>query len=58
MPPPEMFGVSVGDQRLGSRAAPASSASDSSALPMRKRICDRREPVRTTIGKVRGLTSR
>ncbi|SPU63247.1 Uncharacterised protein [Brucella melitensis] len=35
-----------------------SSLSSSCARPLRKRICDRREPVRTTMGKVRGLTSR
>ncbi len=53
----------AGDIRLAGGTRPSlacrlfTSCSVRSALPMRKRICDRREPRRTTIGKVRGEIS-
>ena len=45
------------DQPLARMQARASASASSSAWPRRKRICDSREPSRTSTGKVRGEIS-
>ena len=45
-------------QHLAAGGAPPAPRRRARMLPRRKRICDSREPVRTRIGKVRGLISR
>ncbi len=50
------IGVAAGDQSFAPLQL-REPASVSTAFPIRKRICDRREPLRTTIGNVCGQIS-